>query len=62
MRLHVQESREPARRLEQLPGELGTGESSPSEEQAMALWIDDHPAGTSRTFVTRSETGATAGR
>ncbi len=33
-----------------------------SEEQAMAQWIDDHLAGTTKTFVSRSEAGAIAGR
>jgi ferritin-like metal-binding protein YciE len=31
------------------------------EEQAMAQWIDDHFAETTRTFVLRSEAGEPAG-
>lgn len=31
------------------------------EEEAMARWIDEHMAETTRTYVSRSEAGATAG-
>jgi ferritin-like metal-binding protein YciE len=33
-----------------------------AEEEAMAAWINDHLAETTRTFVNRSEAGMTAGR
>jgi ferritin-like metal-binding protein YciE len=33
-----------------------------AEEEAMAAWIDDHLAATTRRFVQRSEAGETAGR
>jgi len=33
-----------------------------AEEEAMAAWIDDHLAETTRLFVARSEAGVTAGR
>ena len=33
-----------------------------SEEEAMARWIDEHIAETTRTFIGRSEAGVTAGR
>jgi len=33
-----------------------------AEEEAMAAWINDHLAETTRTFVSRSEAGVTAGR
>jgi ferritin-like metal-binding protein YciE len=35
---------------------------SPSEEESMAAWIDDHLAETTKLFVRRSEAGETAGR
>ncbi len=126
MRRHIAESREQARRLEELLGGLGTSHSavkdtvmsfvgnmaammhtpasdeviknslanfafehyeiaaykslltladltghsaavaplrqSLAEEEAMARWIDEHLAETTRTFVSRSEAGVTAGR
>jgi ferritin-like metal-binding protein YciE len=37
-------------------------QSSLREEQAMAQWIDDHIASTTRTYVTRTAAGETAGR
>jgi ferritin-like metal-binding protein YciE len=33
-----------------------------SEEEAMARWIDEHIAETTRTFISRSEASVTAGR
>lgn len=126
MRQHVEESRQQAKRLEELLGQLGTSHSavkdtvmsfagtmaglmhtpaadevvknsfanfafehyeiaaykslltlaeitghagaesalrlSLGEEEAMARWIDEHLAETTRTFVSRSEAGQTAGR
>ncbi len=37
-------------------------QQSLDEEQAMASWIDEHLAETTRLFVSRSEAGETAGR
>lgn len=126
MRLHIQESQEQARRIEELLSELGTSHSglkdtvmsfvgnmaamahapaqdevlkntmanfafehyeiasykslltladvtahssgtsalkqSLSEEEAMASWINDHIAGTVRTYLSRYEAGVTSGR
>ena len=36
--------------------------SSRSPKEAMARWIDEHIAEPTRTFISRSEAGVTAGR